>query len=98
MNKTKLEQLDELMESQIWKDFCKNEEVDSYLEAIEPGQSETECWIYNKETFLKEMEYFSDSISSPDELCWIDDMLDNNPKEVYKLRQHMKYYIKKWHT
>ena len=92
MNKTKQEQLDELIKSQIWIDFNKHEQVENYLEAI----WEDDFRIYNKESFLQEMEWFSDSIASPDELCWIEDMLSENPKEVYKLRNHMKYYLKKW--
>ena len=90
--KTKHEQLDKLMKSQIWIDFNKHEQVENYLEAI----WEDDFRIYNKESFLQEMEWFSDSIASPDELYWIEDMLADNSKEVYKLRNHMKYYLKKW--
>ena len=32
--KTKHEQLDKLMKSQIWIDFNKHEQVENYLEAI----------------------------------------------------------------
>ena len=91
--KTKHEQLDELMKSQMWIDFNKHEQVEGYLEAI---YEDDEPIYYNKETLLNEMEDLSDRIASPDELCWIRDMLADNPKEVYKLRNHMKYYLNKW--
>tara|TARA_R100001463_G_scaffold64262_2_gene117360 strand:+ start:1153 stop:1440 length:288 start_codon:yes stop_codon:yes gene_type:complete len=93
MNKTKHEQLDELIQSQIWIDFNKHQEVENYLEAI---YDDSELVYWNQETFLNEMNWLNDGISSPDELSWIEDMLAHNPKEVYKLRNHMKYYLKKW--
>jgi hypothetical protein len=93
MNKTKHEQLDELIQSQIWIDFNKHEQVENYLEAI---YDDSELVYWNQETFLNEMNWLNDGISSPDELTWIEDMLADNPKEVYKLRNHMKYYLKKW--
>tara|TARA_R100000654_G_scaffold32089_1_gene57041 strand:+ start:261 stop:548 length:288 start_codon:yes stop_codon:yes gene_type:complete len=93
MNKTKHEQLDELIQSQIWIDFNKHEQVENYLEAI---HDDSELVYWNQETFLNEMNWLNDGISSPDELTWIEDMLADNPKEVYKLRNHMKYYLKKW--
>ena len=91
MNKTKLQQFDELMETQIWIDFNKVKPVADYLEAI----WEDDLRFYNKETLLEEMKYFSDSIAD-DQFCWIADMLDRNPKKVYKLRNQVKYYINKW--
>ena len=91
--KTKHEQLDKLMKSQIWIDFNKHEQVENYLEAI---HDDSELVYWNQETFLNEMNWLNDGISSPDELTWIEDMLADNPKEVYKLRNHMKYYLKKW--
>ena len=91
--KTKHEQLAKLMKSQIWIDFNKHEQVENYLEAI---HDDSELVYWNQETFLNEMNWLNDGISSPDELTWIEDMLADNPKEVYKLRNHMKYYLKKW--
>ena len=91
--KTTHEQLDKIMKSQIWIDFNKHEQVENYLEAI---HDDSELVYWNQETFLNEMNWLNDGISSPDELTWIEDMLADNPKEVYKLRNHMKYYLKKW--
>ena len=96
MNKTKIEQYEELTETAIWNDFCKIKVVDGYLEAITYGASEDDCRIYNEELLYDEMEWYSDCVHSPDELYYIQDMLHDNPKEVYKLRNHMKYYLKKW--
>tara|TARA_R100000458_G_scaffold56079_1_gene60637 strand:+ start:325 stop:699 length:375 start_codon:yes stop_codon:yes gene_type:complete len=93
MNKTKHEQLDELIQSQIWIDFNKHEQVENYLEAI---YDDSELVYWNQETFLNEMRWLRDGISSPDELSWIEEQLEHCPKEVYKLRNHMKYYINKW--
>jgi len=92
MNKTKHEQLEELIQSQIWIDFNKHEQVENYLEAI---YDDSELVYWNQETFLDEMNWLNDGIST-DELSWIEAQLEDCPKEVYKLRSHMKYYLKKW--
>jgi hypothetical protein len=95
MNKTKIEQAIELQETQMWKDFNKIDCLDSYLE-IQIMEEEENLRCINEQTLLDEVEYFSDMIASPDELCYIRDMLYNNPKKVYKLRSQVKYYLKKW--
>jgi hypothetical protein len=95
MNKTKIEQAIELQETQMWKDFNKIDCLDSYLE-IQIMEEEENLRCINEQTLLDEVEYFSDMIASPDELCYIRDMLYDNPKKVYKLRSQVKYYLKKW--
>ena len=95
MNKTKSEQAIELQETQMWKDFNKIDCLDSYLE-IQIMEEEENLRCINEQTLLDEVEYFSDMIASPDELCYIRDMLYDNPKKVYKLRSQVKYYLKKW--
>lgn len=95
MNKTKIEQAEELMESQMWKDFNKIDQLDSYLE-VQIMEEEENIRCINEKALLDEVKYFSDMIESPDELCWIADMLYDNPKKVYKLRSQVKYYLKKW--
>ena len=95
MNKTNIEQAEELMETQMWKDFNKIEQLDGYLE-IQIMEEEENLRCINEEALLEEVKYFSDMIESPDELCYIRDMLHDNPKEVYKLRRQVKYYINKW--
>ncbi len=96
MVKTKMEQFEELTGTEIWKDFCKHEVVDGYLEAITNDYTEEHYYIIDKETLYAEMEWYSDSVHNPDELCYIQDMLHDNPKEVYKLRRHIRYYLNKW--
>ena len=95
MNKTKIEQAIELQGTQMWKDFNKIDCLDSYLE-IQIMEEEENLRCINEQALLDEVEYFSDMIASPDELCYIRDMLYDNPKKVYKLRSQVKYYLKKW--
>ena len=50
----------------------------------------------DEESFLEWVEWEYQCICDPDELDWIADMLNDNPKEVYKLRAKIKKLLNKY--
>ena len=92
--KTKRQQLEDLHKTKMWSDFNSIEPISELL-FIANEDDDQPLVYWNEKTLLMEMEWIQDSINSND-LYWIEDMLLQNPKEVYKLRSKVKYYINKW--
>ena len=80
----------ELIESQMYKEFEEcHPEFSALMEACYDG-------YWDKESFLEWAEWNYESICDPEELDWIYDWLQYNPKEVYQLRARIKYRLNKW--